>query len=159
MNNGLYNMLFGENENADELLYFLGLNRHMFERYRDCYLNHDGTKITVVTRCGGNNRQDFDNVFDMMRQHNLYLTDYDDPVDETYCYFQFKVPYEWEERASKLATGEEPLTVGQKFNKEIKEINIPGSDAEKRAQKISAYINKQIDVNKNNGVIWMGNIE
>ena len=156
INNGLYNMLFGENENADSLLEFLNLNRAIFGRYRDCYLNHDGSKIIVLTRCGGNNRDDYDEVFNMARSHDLYLTDYDDPVDETYCYFEFKVPYEFEDQCRKLANGQEPLTVGERFEREVEEMNTPGSDAEKRAQRIANYINEQIEAQPNGGIIWMG---
>jgi hypothetical protein len=133
INNGLYNMLFGENENADILLEFLKLNRAIFGRYRDCYLNHDGSKIIVLTRCGGSNRDDYDEVFTMARSHDLYLTDYDDPIDETYCYFEFGVPYKFEGQCKKLANGQEPLTVGERFEKEAEEMNIPGSDAEKNS--------------------------
>lgn len=156
INNGLYNMLFGENEHADDLLDFLNFNKAMFGRYRDCYLNHDGTKIIILTRCGGCNRDNYDEVFSMARSHNLYLTDYDDAIDDTYCYFEFKVPYEFEEQCKKFANGKEPLTVGERFEKEFEEMNTPGSEAEKRAQQIANYINEQIESQPDGGIIWMG---
>lgn len=49
----LYNMLFGENPDAMALLGMLELTRKVFGRYRDVYLNKDGTKITVISRIGG----------------------------------------------------------------------------------------------------------
>ena len=55
-----------------------------------------------------------------------------------------------------MATGIEPLSVGEKFNKEIAEMNEPGSEAAKRAEEIADHINKQIAVQPNGGVIWMG---
>ena len=144
-NNGIYNMLFGENEYADQLLDMLGLDKSMFGRYRDCYLNADGTRIIVVTRCGGKDRYEYDDVFARMRDHNNYLGDYDDSIDETYCYFEFGVPVIFQQDTMLMATGKEPLSVGNKFNKEIQDMRIKGSDAEKRAQRISKYINNKIN--------------
>lgn len=52
----MYNLIFGESANADQLLTVLGLSRDDFYRYRDCYLTENG-EITVYTRGGGNNRE------------------------------------------------------------------------------------------------------
>jgi hypothetical protein len=50
-----YNMIFGQNQHADQLLAVLGLTRQAFYRFRDCYLT-DGGEIAVYTRGGGGNR-------------------------------------------------------------------------------------------------------
>jgi hypothetical protein len=52
---GLYNVLFGTNQSADELLAVLGLARASVGRFRDCYVS-DG-QIVVYTRNGGGNRE------------------------------------------------------------------------------------------------------
>ena len=49
----LYNQLFDENPDAAVLIGFLGLNKEIFGRYRNVYLNKAGDKIIVYTRCGG----------------------------------------------------------------------------------------------------------
>lgn len=49
----LYNVLFGENEEATVLLGMIGATREDFGRYRDVYLNTEGNKIIVLTRVGG----------------------------------------------------------------------------------------------------------
>ena len=78
-------------------------------------------------------------------------------IDDTYCYFEFKVPYEFEEQCKKFANGKEPLTVGERFEKEFEEMNIPGSEEEKRAQQVANYINEQIESQPpDGGIIWMG---
>lgn len=159
VNNGLYNMLFGEDKNAGRFLEMLDLERDMFQRYRDCYLNGDGTRIIVLTRIGGSNRPSYDEVFDNIHTHPCFLSDYDDPKDETYCYFEFKVPEKYLRETQQMANGIEPLTVGEKFDKEIAEMNEPGSEAAKRAEKIANHINKQVLAQPNGGVIWMGDLK
>lgn len=154
--NGLYNMLFGEDPRSSRLLEMLDLVKESFGRYRDCYLNEDGTRIIVLTRCGGFNRNDYDFIFYNMREHPNYICDYDDAVDETYCYFEFSVPYIFSEETKSLANGKKPMTVGEKFDKEIKEMDDPNSEASKRAQKIAESINKQMEAQPNGGIIWMG---
>ena len=41
----MYNMLFGENELADDLLKMLNLTKEDCGRYRDCYLDEKREKI------------------------------------------------------------------------------------------------------------------
>lgn len=156
VNNGLYNMLFGECEHADKLLDILDLDRSMFGRYRDCYPNSVGTKIIVLTRCGGSNRYEYEIVFETMRKHPQYLGDYDDKDDETYCYFEFQVPVLYLPQTKPLANGEEPLTVGEKFQKEGNLLDKNDPDALKRAEKIAESMQKQIDAKPNGGIIFMG---
>ncbi len=156
VNNGLYNILFGEFEHAEQLLEILDLNREMFGRYRDCLLNEDGTRIVVLTRCGGNNRQDYDKVFELMEKHDCYLGNSDDPSDETYCYFEFKVPVLYLPQTRPLATGKAIMTVGQRFDEEKKKLENEDPDAIKRAQGIVSSVESQIKNTPNGGIIIMG---
>lgn len=156
VNNGLYNMLFGENDHASELLEILNLDRTMFGRYRDCFLNSDGTIIIVLTRCGGNNRTDYDNVFVRMREHERYMGDADDPSDETYCYFEFEVPVLFRPQTRPLATGKPFQTIGQKFQEEAKLLKKGDPGAVKRANMIAQSIGQQIEDKPHGGVIFMG---
>ena len=149
----LYNMLFKENEKADNLLCMLALDRESFGRYRDVYLNADGTKIIVYTRCGGGNREYYDWVFENMKNHPNYISDYDDSFDETYCYFDFEVPLEQIEETAKLSTGVDPDDVHTKFEKAIAEMQTPGSEAEKRAKEVAKRIEEGIDANPEGGII------
>ena len=149
----LYNMLFKENEKADKLLNMLDLDRESFGRYRDIYLNADGSKIIVYTRCGGGNREYYDWVFKNMKNHPNYISDYDDSFDETYCYFDFEVPLEYIAETSKLSTGIEPDNVSTKFGKAIAEIQKPGSEAEKRAKEVAKRIEEGIEANPQGGII------
>jgi hypothetical protein len=86
----LYNMLFGVNPNADQLLGLLGKTRADFGRFRDVFVEHN--MLVVHTRCGGGNRDDYANVFAEMRDHPWYSHDADDDFDFTYCNFYFNVP-------------------------------------------------------------------
>lgn len=151
----LYNKLMGENEKAEELLDMLGLDKEIFGRYRDCYLNADGTEIIVYTRCGGDNREDFDNIFAYMREHKYFIEDYDDSYDETYCYFRFKTPPVFLEQTKLMATGIEPKTVGEKFEEEIKAMQIPGSEAAKRAEEMAKELQKSMEANPDGDIIHL----
>jgi hypothetical protein len=83
-------------------------------RFRDIYLNEDGTKIILRTRNGGGNRESYWYVFEILRSHPNYLNDYDDEFDNTYAYIEFSVPKEAEGLCNILAKREE-LEKDEKF--------------------------------------------
>lgn len=149
----LYNFLMGEDQNARRYLQMLNIDIDDLGRYRDAHLNSDGTKILIYTRCGGGNRQDYLWVFDKMEKHKEYIRNWDDEFDETYCYFEFSVPKKYLKETKKLATGKEPLTVHEKFEKEIEGMQKPGSDAEKRAIELAKRIEQGIEENPDGGII------
>lgn len=136
----LYGRLFGENEEAPAILGFAGLTRGMFMRYRDCFLNPDGTIVTVITCIGGNNRDEYRQAHTDIKRHPNYICDYDDAFDNTYCYFEFKVDDKFLETAKKIAPKEQHISVGDMFKKECEEANIPGSPAAKRQEEIAKLI-------------------
>ena len=88
----MYNLVSKCNPIADDLLKSLSLTPEDFQRYRDAYLTRDLKRIIVFTRLGGGNRESYEQVFERMRKHELYITDYDDSFDCTYCSFEFKMP-------------------------------------------------------------------
>ena len=140
----LYNRLFGENPDAMALLGMIGTTRNDFQRYRDVNLNKDGNIIIVTTRLGGENRDDYKQVFTNMRRNENYIKDFDDDLDCTYCYFYFKVPEKYLHTTKMMAPEEEPLSVGKKFEKEIEEAKVPGSPAYKRQEEIGKWIMENI---------------
>lgn len=131
----LYNALFGVNSLAPFLLTILDLDQPNGNwntgRFRDAYLNPEGTEVIVYTRNGGGNRecwsmQDGDEAGDDCRcagccvnfhlpQHPNYCTDYDDDFDCTYAYIHFSIPDEFKEICQGLATGEAPISISQRF--------------------------------------------
>ena len=86
----LYNMIFGMNPDSDKLLSFLGKTKEDFGRFRNVYME-DG-HIVVYTRCGGGNRDDYEEVFDEMSTHPWYSHNADDDYDCTYASIYFKIP-------------------------------------------------------------------
>ena len=145
----LYNKLFGENEDAIALLGMLSLTKQDFERYRDVYLNKEGTKIIVLTRVGGDNRKDYKDVFKNMKKHPNYIKNYDDKFDKTYAYFEFDVPEKYQYTCKSIAPKEDRLSVGDMFKKEYKQMKIPGTEAYKRAEKIAQEITEAIESGNN----------
>lgn len=150
----LYNQLFKENEDANVLLGVLNLNKGIFERYRDVYLNKEGTEITVYTRCGGENRTEFERVFEIMKRHPNYISNWDDKGDNTYAYIKFGVPEKYKELCKKIAPKEDPLTISEKMDRQIKEMMIPGTPEYNKAKEIGeriCKITKEIDKKNSNG--------
>lgn len=86
----MYNMLHGTNPLASIYMAMLRLSTDQVGRFRDCYLQ--GDEIVVYTRNGGGNREDYEDVFEALSQHENYLHDEDDDFDSTYAYIHFSIP-------------------------------------------------------------------
>ena len=80
-----------------------------------------GGKIIVYTRNGGGNREDYQEVFDEMETHPLFITDYDDDFDCTYAYYEFKAPQSVNEFFEDV-NSENFERVGERFQREMKEM-------------------------------------
>lgn len=137
----LYNLLFGVNRDADELLKMLGLAQDDFGRFRDAYLNESGANIIVYTRCGGGNRDYYEDVFSKMEKHPEYVTDYDDDYDCTYAYFVFNVPEKFKKQAKFMSDKNKPKSVHEKFQGVIEDIDKKGKDSE-YVEKMESTINE-----------------
>lgn len=87
---GLYNAIFGVNEDAPALLVMLRLTPNDFSRFRDAFVANG--EIIVYTRLGGGNREGYTHIFTAMKKHPQYLRDVDDNFDSTYCTFFFRIP-------------------------------------------------------------------
>lgn len=94
----IYNMLFQTHPWSAELVKILGLVTDDFGRFRDAWLQDDGEhglRIVVLTRCGGPNRDVFQDVFDKLRRHPEYLEATDDSYDDKYALVHFRIPQAW----------------------------------------------------------------
>lgn len=100
---GLYNTVFGYNDLAGPLLAAIQLDPADVPRFRDCFLNKDGTEIVVYTRTGGGNREAYAEQNAAMASRAGYLRDEDDKVDSTYALFFFAVPEMFKEPCLKAA--------------------------------------------------------
>lgn len=132
----LYNTLFGENKDSEILLGMIGLNKEYFDRYRDVELIEGGTKIRVFTRLGGGNREGYAKTWEKIQSHKLYIRDYDDDFDCTYAYIEYNILEKFKETAKKMFKGE-PVSFFDKFNKELQEMNIEGTEANKKREEIA----------------------
>lgn len=100
---GLYNTLFGQNDQSGFLLSLLGKQTSDFGRFRDVYVTE--THIVVHTRNGGGNREDYQYVFDEMRNHQFYSYDEDDDFDCTYANIYFRHPDGYGDILKEMAEG------------------------------------------------------
>lgn len=145
-----YNFLHGENPDSVALLGMLKLTKNSFGRYRDIYLNADGTKMIVYTRLGGMNRKEYRQVITNMRRHPNYIRDYDDNFDNTYAYFEFSVPEEYNKTCKLMSTGKDPETIQEKFRSNIERMDTPGTPEYEKAQQIAQKIVDAIENDSGN---------
>lgn len=148
----LYNALFGKNEDKDVLLGMIGLTESFFERFRDIHLIKQGTVIRVFTRLGGENREDYEDTWEDITDHELYITDYDDDFDCTYAYIEFNIPEKFKETAKKMFKGE-PMSFEEKFNESLEDIGKEGTKANETAKIIAEQIENAINSNNDNNII------
>jgi hypothetical protein len=149
----LYNSLFGVNTAAPLLLKMIGKTSDDFGRFRDCYLSPEWDKIIVYTRCGGGNREDYQEVFDEMEGHPNYLSNYDDDFDCTYAYFEFSIPDEYKEDV-KLIAGMTPPTQkpSEKFQQLINDLQSGATNEQTdKAMEVGAKIFEEIDKTASDG--------
>jgi hypothetical protein len=108
----LYNLVNGANPATFFILPMLGKHPDEYPRFRDCFAgitdNSDSEKdqfgiplkvnditqhyITIYTRTGGGNRNDYQDQNNEMANMPEYVKDYDDNFDSTFAYWIFKVP-------------------------------------------------------------------
>lgn len=98
-------MVFGHNPAGPAILATLNLTPRDVGRYRDCFVTAED-EIAVYTRNGGGNREEYQVVFDVLRNHPLYIRDADDEFDSTYATIYFRLPEEYAEDLRKIALKE-----------------------------------------------------
>jgi len=88
-------MLNGFSPVAGAILGMLKLGPDSFGRFRDAFLRDDeeggGLRAVVLTRCGGDNKEEYKDIIDSLIKHKLFIKTYDDNFDNTYCYFEFNI--------------------------------------------------------------------
>lgn len=123
-------------------------------RFRNININKDGTKIILYTRNGGGNRESYFYVFDILKHHPNYITDYDDDFDSTYAYIEFSVPKEYQEEIRALSTGEEPKKIGEAFQELFKNMELKKNTEDvSRALNVGKKILEKIETTEKNTII------
>lgn len=129
----VYNMMHGIDQNAPLLMSILGLDVEggtPTGRFRDIHVNEDGTRIVLLTRNGGGNREHWSFTHKnpegadcrcpgciqeyVLPKHPNYVRDWDDDFDSTFAHTEFTVPEEYAAIARAIATGEPPATLREK---------------------------------------------
>ena len=140
----LYNLLHGMNYLTPILLAILDIDQEEGKwgsgRFRDIYLNKDGTKIILFTRNGGGNR---DSYFPYdIRNHPNYLNDYDDDFDCTYAYIEFSVPKGFKGLMRKLSTGEKAKNLQEKTTEYLGKLKDGKVEVPKEIKEVFEKISK-----------------
>lgn len=115
----LYNMLFGHNPFDESILELVNINFDDIPRYRDVFLKeykkHNQFVVTILTRTGGGNREEYEDSNDLLAENPNYIRDHDCSWDCTFAKFKFNVPQDKLENASKIYNAIDDLTMN-KFN-------------------------------------------
>lgn len=121
----LYNMINGVNPCTFFILPLLGKHPEEYPRFRDCFIKDEGhpqynNHIHVYTRVGGGNRnQGYGE--DELREHPLYVDDFDDSYDCTYATYIFKYPPEFKNDI-KLVLNGKIMETSQEYKDKIDEV-------------------------------------
>lgn len=147
----LYNQLFGVDPLSPFLLTALDIDPSTVARFRDCYLGLDG-RIVILTRTGGNNREEYQISNDELTRHACYVGDEDADGDITYAYFYFELQHKAQVKSLKeLAVQEGRRPAIDRLFSLIERIADPKCNdedvirARKVAEKIAKRIAKQIE--------------
>ena len=84
----------------------LGKHPDNYPRFRDCFITDDNT-ILVLTRVGGSNRGCGYGEEEIMKSP-YFIKTYDADWDNTYGYYEFKVPEVWKDEFESLLNGNKP---------------------------------------------------
>lgn len=146
----MYNQLFGINNLASLCLYILNIKLDEIERFRDAIFVKDDENefhIEILTRTGGENRHNYKNL--KLINNEYFYNDFDDPYDKTYAHFLFKIPdlckflIDWDLVSKEQSRNS--LNLKEMFEKEFAEMNIEGTEANKRAQRVAKNLEKILD--------------
>lgn len=100
----IYNMINGFSPACVWIMPMLGRRQEEWPRFRDCFVEEDGT-IGIYTRVGGGNRNCGYGEEELYKDPNFVRT-YDDDFDSAYATYVFKVPDRWREDFDKILNGD-----------------------------------------------------
>lgn len=147
-------MLFGTNPFSGVLLKAIDLNLVDIPRFRDCYLNENGSKIVVYTRTGGGNREDYERENDFLADHPGFISDCDNDFDCTYASFFYEVPEEFRPMIDVLKTMGAEDNPQKKFAQLITDLeNKEQNPATERALEVGRGIFDQISKLPDGGTV------
>jgi len=119
----LYNMVNGVQPATFFVLPMLGRHADSYPRFRDCFIGkqHKGGDfdqfgipikkhgeemlISVYTRVGGNNREDYEDEIAEMQAMPDFVEDFDDDFDDTFATYVFRVPEKFQDDFVKIKEG------------------------------------------------------
>ena len=105
------------NPDVKQILALLGKSEAHFGRFRNVFIDEDF--IVVHTRNGGDNREDYEYVFEEMSKHPWYSHDEDDDYDCTYANIFFKVPESFQKELQNFNQGSDPQKQWQALLKKL----------------------------------------
>jgi hypothetical protein len=135
----LYNMINGVNQATFFILPMLGKHPDEYPRFRDCFIGElensdendqfgipqkktsDEKVISVYTRVGGGNRDDYESEIEEIQKMPNYLKDYDDDFDNTFATFVFSIPEKWKTDFDKITEGN-ANEVSDEYKQELKRV-------------------------------------
>lgn len=149
----MYNTLFGANNMIKVCLELAGIeDLSRVERLRDAIVINEGDEyyIEVLTRTGGANRESYPNTY--LKGNKQYIKDFDDDYDNTYAHYVFKSDEDSHDLARYVFENQsrKSLDLRTMFENELKQMEIPGTDAYKRAKQMARGIQRLAEKSDSN---------
>lgn len=135
----LYNLINGVNQATFYILPMLGKHPKEYPRFRDCFIGavrnsdsedqfgipkketSDEMVISVYTRVGGGNRDEYQDEIEEIQGMPTYIRDYDDDFDSTFATFVFGIPEKWLADLEKI-TGGKANEISEEYKQELKRV-------------------------------------
>lgn len=150
----MYNTLFGINNAAPYCLLFIGvIDVRSIERFRDAIIIKRRNKyyVEILTRTGGDNKKSYPN--NCLLLNKLFVNRYDDKYDNTYAHFIFRIPSGIKKKLVEMiynTQSRKSLDLRTMFENELKQMEIPGTDAYKRAKQMARGVQRLAEKSDSN---------
>jgi len=104
----LYHLLHGKPSDAlfEKLIMWCGLEDISIPRFRDISVSDEEPVVTILTRTGGGNREEYDANNLSMTCFDSFIEEYDCTWDKTYAEFRYGIKKEYIEEWKKMIDGE-----------------------------------------------------
>lgn len=134
-----YNLINGVNPATFFILPMLGKHPEEYPRFRDCFVGElknaeekdqfgipkkkvsEEKVISIYTRVGGCNRDNYKSQIEELQNMSNYLRDYDDDFDSTFATFVFSIPEKWKSDFYKIIGGKF-IEISNEYKQELKKV-------------------------------------
>lgn len=148
-----YRALFGGNSNEDFVNTILGeMGVDEPGRYRDAWIEYDEDEkepiFVLLSRTGGGNREEYEDINEIIGSHSACISDIDSEFDSTYNEFRFKVPDKYKDltMTKYMDAGGKCRDLSAEFQQKLDKVrNMSKEDLEKAYPELTKTVKDIVD--------------